>query len=65
MGGKRQRLADLMINVKIPQAERDRVPLLMCGEDLVWVIGWRLDERFAVRADTRRVLVADVRRAGA
>jgi len=65
MGGKRQRLADLMINVKIPRAERDRVPLLMCGEDLVWVIGWRLDERFAVKADTRRVLVADVRRTGA
>ncbi len=62
MGGRRQRLSDLMINVKIPRAERDSVPLLVYGVDIVWVVGWRLNERFAVQADARRTLVAEVRR---
>lgn len=62
MGGRRQRLADLMINVKIPRAERDGTPLLVGGEEIAWVVGWRTDTRSAVREGTRRILVAEVRR---
>ncbi|HUV94142.1 MAG TPA: tRNA lysidine(34) synthetase TilS [Anaerolineae bacterium] len=58
--GRRQRLGDYCINAKIPSRERATLPLLVCGEhgeDIVWVVGYRLDARYAVGADTESVLV--------
>jgi len=57
MQGRRQRLGDLMINVKVPRHERASVPLLVSGGDIAWVVGHRLDERFAVTESTRRVCI--------
>jgi tRNA(Ile)-lysidine synthase len=51
-----QKLKDFLIDHKIPKFERARVPLLVSGEDIVWVMGYRLDERFKVTKETRRVL---------
>jgi tRNA(Ile)-lysidine synthase len=45
-------------------SERDRVPLLVAGEVIVWVVGHRIDERFKVRPETRRVLRLWARRGG-
>lgn len=56
MGGHSQRVRDFMINRKIPAAHRDRVPLLVGGERVLWVCGWREDERAKVRESTRCVL---------
>ncbi len=53
----RQKLGDLMVNVKIPQGERDAVPLLLCGGEIAWVVGSRLDARYAVSAHTHQILV--------
>ena len=58
--GHRQRVRDLMINAKVPRAERETVPLLTCGDDIAWVVGLRIDERFAVTEDTTEVLVARI-----
>jgi tRNA(Ile)-lysidine synthetase-like protein len=55
--GHRQRVRELMINCKVPRAMRDRVPLLVCGEAIAWVVGWRVDARFALGPQTRRVAV--------
>jgi tRNA(Ile)-lysidine synthase len=56
--GRRQRVCDLMINTKVPRDERDSVPLLTCGGDIVWVVGLRIDERYSISEDTSQVLVA-------
>ena len=56
MGGKRQRVREFMINVKIPAQSRDRVPILVSDMGIVWIAGWRADERFKVQPDTRRIL---------
>lgn len=55
--GHRQKVSDLMTNLKVPRALRDGVPLLICGDEVMWVVGYRLDERFAVQPETRRVLI--------
>ena len=31
--------------------------VLCCGEDVIWVIGERIDNRFKVEHDTKRVLI--------
>jgi tRNA(Ile)-lysidine synthase len=58
--GHRKRLGDWMTNAKIPRRERDQIPLLAHGEDIVWVVGYRQDERYAVSDTTTTVLVATV-----
>jgi tRNA(Ile)-lysidine synthase len=51
-----KKLGEFMIDAKIPQAWRGRVPLVCSGEQILWVVGWRLDERAKVGAETKRVL---------
>ncbi len=51
-----KKLGEFMIDAKIPQAWRGRVPLVCSGEQILWVVGWHLDERAKVGEDTKRVL---------
>ncbi len=54
MAGRSVKLADFMINVKLPRRARDRWPLVVCGEAIVWVPGYRLAHPFRIRPETRR-----------
>jgi len=58
MGGRSKSLSDFLINVKVPAAWRDWVPLAFSEENdrILWVAGWRLDERARVTSETERVL---------
>jgi tRNA(Ile)-lysidine synthase len=59
MGGHSVKLADFWTNQKVPRAARDRLPLLVGeGDRIVWVCGWRVDERACVREGAERVLAA-------
>ena len=51
-----KKLKDLLIDAKIPRQERERVPVLMNGNEIIWVIGYRTSEPFKIRADTNRRL---------
>ena len=46
MSGKKK-LSDLFIDLKIPPSQRDLVPLLLDGDDIIWVMGIRQDRRFS------------------
>ena len=52
----RKKLQDFFTDEKVPAAERSRVPILLSGENIVWVVGYRIDERFKVTQNTTRVL---------
>lgn len=56
MGGSSCSVADFMINQRIPAAWRDRVPILARPEHLLWITGWRPDERARITGQTRRIL---------
>ncbi len=55
LGGEKK-LQDLLVDAKVPAEERDRVPIVRCRWGIAWVVGLRLDERAAVRPDTRLAL---------
>jgi len=55
MGGHSVKLSAFMINLKIPQAWRDCIPLLAAAEEIIWVCGRRMGEGAIVRPGTRRV----------
>lgn len=54
-----KKLKDFFIDLKVPRRERDHIPLVVSGEDedIVWVVGWRIDSRFKVGPQTTHVLV--------
>jgi tRNA(Ile)-lysidine synthase len=62
MGGKRKKLQDYLVNKKVPRRQRDRVPLLYSGTDLIWVMGYRTDFRFLPGPDMRHALVVSINR---
>jgi len=56
MGGKHKKIQDYFVDEKVPRRKRDLVPLLCSGEDILWVVGMRTDERFLAGAVTKKVL---------
>ncbi len=50
------KLKDFFISRKIPKEERRFIPLLTSGNDIIWVIGHRIDERYKVTEATREIL---------
>jgi tRNA(Ile)-lysidine synthase len=62
MGGRTAKLADFMINIKLPRELRSRWPLLVGRSGIAWVVGQRQDERSRVSAVTPRVLLLQFQR---
>ncbi len=54
--GGTKKLTEFMIDAGIPRAWRRRVPIVASPEGVIWVVGWRIDERVRLTEDTRRVL---------
>ena len=52
----RKKLKDLLIDAKVPRQERERVPVLMSRDEIIWVVGYRTSEPFKVRTETKRRL---------
>lgn len=61
MGGKTQKLSDYFINRKIPRQARRNWPLVVSGDQVVWVPGLGISEAAAVTPRTRRVLRLSLR----
>ncbi len=47
MAGHRKKLQDFFVDCKVPRNDRDAVPLVVAPAGIVWVVGYRGDERFA------------------
>ncbi len=54
MKGKKK-ISDFMIDNKIPLNLKERVCVLTSGDDITWVIGHRLDDRFKITKETKCV----------
>ena len=54
--GRPRKLKDILIDEKVPRRLRDGIPIFVSGDELVWVVGYRLGERFKVRRDSRKIL---------
>jgi len=50
------KLKDFFISVKVPKEHRRVIPLLVSGEDIIWVVGHRIDERYKVTEQTRNTI---------
>ncbi|MEP2023923.1 MAG: tRNA lysidine(34) synthetase TilS [Reichenbachiella sp.] len=56
MKGKKK-ISDFMIDEKIPVNLKSRVTLFESNDDIIWVAGYRIDDRYKVTPKTKRVLI--------
>lgn len=56
IGNGHQSIQDYMVNRKIAQEKRDRIPMIFCGRDCLWLIGERLSEDAYIRPGDAKVL---------
>lgn len=55
-----QKLKEFFIDHKVPRFERPKIPLLLSGKMIAWIIGYRIDERVKVNDKTQRILKVKV-----
>jgi len=51
-----KKLGEFMIDSKIPSAWRQRIPIVCSSKQILWVVGWRIDERVKVTDNTKQIL---------
>lgn len=59
--GMRQekKLSDFLIDLKIPFNSKADITVLESAGEIVWVVGYRINDRYKVTPETRRVLVVE------
>ena len=55
-GLQKKKLRRLLIDLKIPGQLRDRIPLIACGSEVIWVVGCRMNDAFRITEKTVRIL---------
>jgi tRNA(Ile)-lysidine synthase len=57
----RKKLSDFFISLKIPLHKKNEVPLLINGNgEIIWIGGCRLDERYKVNNNTKKVTIFEL-----
>jgi len=51
-----KKVGEYMIDTKIPRTWRKRVPVVCSPEQIIWIAGYRIDDRVKVTNETRQVL---------
>ena len=51
-----KKLQDFMVDAKIPLAWRDQIPIVCSPQQIIWVVGWRIDDRVRVTEATKEIL---------
>jgi len=62
--GGHRKLQDILTDLKVPVCERDQIPLLVSGNDIIWIPGLRVSHDWAVPAPdapSLRITIAPLR----
>lgn len=51
-----KKVKDFLIDTKVPRQVRQSVPILVAGDEILWVVGYRTSEKCKVSDRTKRVL---------
>ena len=54
--GTRKKLNRCFIDDKIPKEERGHIPLIAAGEEILWITGGRINEKYKITPNTTRVI---------
>ncbi|MGC9344058.1 MAG: tRNA lysidine(34) synthetase TilS, partial [Bacteroidales bacterium] len=52
-----KKLSDFFVDNKFSIHQKENTWLLCSGQDIIWVVGHRLDNRYKIESETQRILV--------
>jgi len=55
----RKKIQDFFVDEKFAREDRDRIPLLCIGSEVIWVIGSRISENYKVEKDTEQIILLE------
>lgn len=55
-----KKLSDFFIDEKVPNYLRGRVPVLECQDGIIWVCGYRIDDRYKISKNTKQILRIEI-----
>jgi tRNA(Ile)-lysidine synthase len=55
----RKKLQDFFVDEKYSRAERDRIPILCLGTEILWIVGGRISENYKVEDHTERIILLE------
>jgi tRNA(Ile)-lysidine synthase len=55
-----KKLSDFFIDEKVPNYLRGRVPVLECRDGIIWVCGYRIDDRYKISKNTKQILRIEI-----
>ena len=56
----KKKLKDFLIDSKIPRAMRHNIPMVAIGNEIIWVAGFRIGEKWKATENTRKVLRLEI-----
>ena len=51
-----KKLQDYFVDQKIPREKRDEIPLVCCGQEVLWIVGSRISEKYKVKNNAEKVV---------
>lgn len=57
--GKTKKIKNILIDMKIPKSDRNRIPLLCTGAEILAIVGSRVSEKYKVTKDTKTALIVE------
>lgn len=51
-----KKLKDIFIDLKIPKDLRNNIPIICIGEEIAWIVGYRISDKFKVDKNTTKLL---------
>ncbi|MBZ2174581.1 tRNA lysidine(34) synthetase TilS [Schnuerera sp. xch1] len=57
-----KKIKDYFIDEKVAKEERDRIPLIVDYKNILWLVGYRINNLYKITSDTKNVLVIEVNR---
>jgi tRNA(Ile)-lysidine synthase len=61
LGMKRpQKISDFLINNKISLTDKNSVYVMLSGNEIAWVIGHRIDERYKIVSTTKKLYICNI-----
>ena len=56
----RKKLRRVMIDDRIPREQRDRIPVVALGQEVIWITGFRPGAMYRISSRTSRILEISV-----
>lgn len=58
--GHRKKLKTWFVDEKIPAKQRDSIPCIACGQEILWILGYRMSSAFQISDTTKHILQVEV-----